>query len=122
MEATVTIICGMILALGQGWLNLRLKQQDDARDAARAEQKIAAEALKLEAEKMAAQVAERTEMVAIDVARKVEEATAATDLQLGAIHVLVNTRMTEALTRIQMLEAELAELKPKAKFRGRSKS
>lgn len=107
MEATVTIICGMILALGQGWLNLRLRQQDDARDSAREEAKLNSERLRLEAAELARAVAKKAETVAEDVAAKVEEAAAQTDIQLGQIHVMVNTRLDEALGRVQALELKL---------------
>lgn len=96
MEATVTIICGTILALGQAWIQYRLKQQDNSRDAAREEMAANAAAVKAEALKAAASVAQR-----------VDKAAAETDVKLDEIHVIVNSRMSETLNRVQALEAKL---------------
>ena len=96
MEATVTIICGTILALMQAYTTYRLKQQDEARDAARREMAATAAVLKTE-----------TLAVAAKVEDKVEQATAINGEKLNEIHVLVNTRMSEALERVQALEAKL---------------
>lgn len=64
----------IILGLGQAYLAYRLRQQDDARDAARAE------------------AASRD---------------AAASEQRDAIHVLVNSRMSATLERVEQLEEKL---------------
>lgn len=118
MEAVVTIICGTVLALGQAWIQYRLRQQDNARNAAREEAKENAERVRLETKKIAAEAAARVEIAAVKVAKKAENvaaevvekvdiAAAQADLQLGAIHVLVNTRLDEALERVRDLELKL---------------
>jgi uncharacterized Zn finger protein (UPF0148 family) len=100
MEATVTIICGTVLALGQAWIQFRLKQQDNTRDAARAEAAANAEKVKAEA----ASVAKAVE-------QKVVAAASVTSEQLEEIHLLVNSRLTSATEKIEALEAELNKLK-----------
>lgn len=96
MEATVTVICGTILALGQAWIQYRLKQQDNARNAAREE--MAQRAAVIKAEAMA---------VANKVAEKVEATAAETDAKLDEIHVVVNGRLSATLARVRALESAL---------------
>lgn len=96
MEASVTIICGTILALMQAYLAFRLKEQDNSRDAARAE--AAAVAVVVKQEALSAALAVET---------KVDIAAEKTAASLDEIHILVNNRMSEALERVASLEAKL---------------
>lgn len=80
----------------QAYTTYRLKQQDDARDAARRDMAITAANLKVEAQQVAARVENKVDEAAVVNGEKLEE-----------IHVLVNTRMTEALERVAALEAKL---------------
>jgi hypothetical protein len=81
LEAVVTIICGTVLALGQAWINMRLRQQDNARDAARVEAR------------------ER------ETEAKARDDRAARERQ--EIHVLVNSNLTAMQERVQDLEHKL---------------
>lgn len=100
MEATVTIICGMILAFQAAWITYRLKMQDNARDAARAEMRANAETVKEEALAAAA-----------NVENKVIAAAALTSDQLGEIQIKVDGRLSEALSHIRSLEEQVVALK-----------
>lgn len=57
--------------------------------------------------KKAGALAEKTEAVAAAVASEVKSAAEIAEVKLDGIHVLVNSRLTEALERIKALEDKL---------------
>lgn len=85
MDTSITAVGVILVGLLQIYTNYRLKLQDNAREAASAEQKEIARA----------------------VEKKVEVAQKETTENLQEIHILVNTRLTDAMDRIGELESKL---------------
>lgn len=98
-EAAITIICGTVVAVQSAWITYRLKQQDNIRDAARAETKA-----------IAVRVADEAVEAAQQVEQKVVAAAALTSDQLSEIQVKVDGRLSEALSHIRELENQVKAL------------
>lgn len=111
--ALVPVLLAMIGVL-QVYMTRRLNQQDQARDEARKEAEARGEEVKAEAARQADIVKAEVErharelQVTTDAARS--EATAdraAAAVAVQEIHVMVNSKLTEALDRVTLLEEKL---------------